>query len=241
MKENYEAALAHVLVHEGGYVDHPRDPGGATNKGVIQRTYNGYRRRVGKPLRSVRHLTELELREIYKTQYWDMVHGDELPHGVDYCTFDAAVNSGPGRAAKWLQRSIVAKADGRIGNETLGKLRTVDASVIINRMCDDRMNFLHRLGHWPTFRKGWTRRIKSVRSVSLQWAQKSTKQLVAIDRKADAPPESISKPIAGVVATCGGVIATTNRLAPEWLLWAIGGGLTVGLAIILLLIWRARK
>ena len=214
MQENFESALVHVLKHEGGYVNHPRDPGGATNKGVIQRTYNGYLRRKGRSLQSVRLITDEEVADIYKSQYWDAIHGDELPHGVDYCTFDAAVNSGPGRAAKWLQRAIVAKVDGAIGNETLGKVRTVAPDVIVNRMCDDRMSFLRRLRHWSTFGKGWTRRVRGVRSVSLEWTKRNTAPLEPVHPVTDPLPKpsigGVAAAIAALVVAIGGALGISR-------------------------------
>lgn len=100
--ERYSDALSRVLVHEAGYVNDPRDPGGATMKGVTQRTYDGYRKRNGLALRPVRQITPTEVGEIYRRSYWAAIHGDTLPAGVDYVVFDGAVNSGPSQSIKWL-------------------------------------------------------------------------------------------------------------------------------------------
>ncbi|MBK19052.1 MAG: hypothetical protein CMM52_09500 [Rhodospirillaceae bacterium] len=118
MKKNFENSLKHVLIHEGGWADHPRDPGGATMKGVTLATF---RRHFGeaKSKRALRNISDDQLRQIYRSGYWDRCRCDQLPSGVDYAVFDAAVNSGPGRSAKWLQAVIGAKQDGGIGPKTL--------------------------------------------------------------------------------------------------------------------------
>lgn len=201
MQENFNAALELVLKHEGGFAHHKADPGGATNKGITQRTYNGYQRRKGrKPLQSVRFISDDEVRAIYHGQYWDAVKADELPHGVDYCTFDAAVNSGPSRGAKWLQRAVLANPDGMVGNETLGKVKTVPAYTIILRMCEDRMSFLQRLGNWSTFGKGWTRRVNGVRKTSLEWAKREAGTDIVETDETDTLPKDRAPIIAAVGA-----------------------------------------
>ena len=99
MKNNFKSSLKQVLIHEGGYVDHPRDPGGATNKGVTLKTF---RRFYGKSQtkNDLKKITNKQLQKIYKKGYWDKCQCDELPAGVDYVAFDQAVNSGPGRSAR---------------------------------------------------------------------------------------------------------------------------------------------
>jgi lysozyme family protein len=159
-----------LKVHEGGYVDHPDDPGGATMKGVTQRTYNAYLRRRGRTVQPVREITDDEVEDIYRRQFWDAVRADELPQGVAYCVFDAAVNSGVDQAVKWLQRVIGAKVDGIVGEETLSLAEQTDPVHLINVFCDKRLAFMRRLSHWPTFKDGWTRRVAEVRSQSLEWA-----------------------------------------------------------------------
>lgn len=163
MKENFVSSLARVLVHEGGYVNHPRDPGGATNKGVTQRVYDDWRVSRGMTPRSVRHIQPNEIEEIYKRQYWDAVRCDELPAGVDYCIFDLAVNSGVNRAARFLQRAAGVTEDGRIGPVTLAAVKNISPGLLADMICDERMCFLRTLGTFGTFGKGWTRRVSDVR------------------------------------------------------------------------------
>ena len=163
MRENLDNALRWVLAHEGGYVNHPKDPGGATNFGVTQRTYDNYRKRKGMSVRSVRAITSDEVAEIYKRQYWDAVKADDLPSGVDYAVFDYAVNSGPAKAIADLQREIGATVDKVVGDQTIGMTKEQDPFDLIERLCHRRMRFLKGLRHWKTFGRGWTARVMGVR------------------------------------------------------------------------------
>lgn len=167
-KSNYDRLLALVLKHEGGFVDHPKDPGGATNFGVTQAVYNAYRG-IGKH-RSVRHITMPEVTEIYRRQYWDAVRGDDLPDGVDYTIFDFAVNSGVSRASQFLQRAVGVRADGKIGPVTLSAVRGRNPGDVISDVNTARLAFLRGLRHWPTFGKGWRRRVDDVLRISMQMA-----------------------------------------------------------------------
>ena len=174
--DRFERAFALLAVHEGGYSNHPDDPGGATNRGVTQRTYDSYRARHGRIRCDVRQITDGEVAEIYRGQYWDAIRGDDLPAGVAYCVFDAAVNSGPGRALRWLQAEIGATVDGVIGNETLGLAARRDPVRLIDGYCARRLTFMKRLKHWPTFKNGWSGRVAEVRAQSTAWAVKSEPQ-----------------------------------------------------------------
>jgi lysozyme family protein len=167
---NFSAALSHVLVSEGGYVDHPKDPGGATNQGVTQRTYDAFRGSHGLKLRTVRSMTETERDMIYRLQYWDAVKGDQLPAGVDYVLFDGGVMSGPKQSIKWLQRALgsayTGQIDGVIGLATLAALDKIDdKAALIDRICARRMLYLRALETWPDFGRGWQPRVASVRRI----------------------------------------------------------------------------
>lgn len=173
MKKNYKDSLKHVLVHEGGFADHPADPGGATMKGVtlaVFRRYYGSKR----TKKDLRNISKKQLAHIYRTGYWDRCRCDKLPSGVDYSVFDSAVNSGPGRAAKWLQRAVGAVQDGRIGANTLQKVESFDAEKLIDAMLDWRLRFLQSLRIWPVFGRGWRRRVESVRETALTMAGADT-------------------------------------------------------------------
>jgi lysozyme family protein len=161
VKENFDQALAAILHHEGGYVDHPKDPGGRTNLGCTQRVWEEW---VGHPVdeKTMRGLTPADVAPLYKTKYWDKIKGDELPTGVDYVVFDAAINSGPGRAAKWLQTVVGAVPDGAIGAGTLAKVAAMPSADIVEKYQQTRLQFLQSLPTWDTFGKGWGRRVAEV-------------------------------------------------------------------------------
>ena len=161
MKENFESALAAVLHHEGGFVNHPRDPGGMTNLGVTKRVWEEWvKHEVDEAV--MRALTPEDVAPMYKAKYWNQIAGDELPAGVDYVVFDAAINSGPGRAAKWLQQVVGATADGAIGPGTLRAVAAMPADEIVSKYQAIRLEFLQRLPTWETFGKGWGRRVTEV-------------------------------------------------------------------------------
>lgn len=166
MNRNFDRSLSLVLKHEGGYVDHPRDPGGATNKGITIATFRRYVNSKG-TTDDLKRLTTAQAGIVYRKQYWNAIKGDDLPDGVDYAVFDFAVNSGPSRAAKYLQAVLGVAQDGRIGPATIASAKAKSAAAIINALCDARMAFLNRLPTWGTFGKGWTRRVKGVRAEAL--------------------------------------------------------------------------
>lgn len=163
-------ALAVVLRHEGGWADHPADPGGATMRGI---TLNVFREEFGadRTADELRAISDAQVSAIYLDRYWHRIRGDDLPAGVDLALFDAAVNSGPGRAARWLQDAVGATADGVIGSITLRAARALPASRAIIRMSDAREAFLRRLPHWPTFGVGWLARVLAVRREALEIAR----------------------------------------------------------------------
>lgn len=166
---HFDVALSHVLRHEGGFVNHPRDPGGATNQGVTQRTYDDWRRRNGKPPRSVRQIEAGEVAAIYRGDYWDRVRGDDLPAGVGYAVFDLAVNSGASRAVRFLQAAAGVAQDGVMGPITVAAA-AADPRGVIDRLLDKRVAFLRGLDTWDAFGRGWTARCNDVRAAALEMA-----------------------------------------------------------------------
>lgn len=167
MKQNFDAALAAVLKHEGGWADHPQDPGGATMKGVTLKTYSDWLGRQASK-EELRNIPDDHLRTIYKTRYWDAVRGDELPSGVDYVVFDMAVNSGPGRAARVLQAAVGATPDGSIGPKTLAVLQMHDPAALVEAYQRNRQHFLEALPTFATFGKGWTHRVTEAGQIGLK-------------------------------------------------------------------------
>lgn len=171
----FEEALAHVLKHEGGYADHPRDPGGATNMGITHHTLSRWRKRkVTKA--EVKALTQDEAASIYEAFYWDALLCDDMPRGVDYAVFDFGVNSGIGRSAKFVQAIVGTEQDGRIGPITL---RALDAyladkgrQAFITKISANRLAYLKGLKTWRTFGKGWSRRVREMQAVALEMANR---------------------------------------------------------------------
>lgn len=167
MKDNFDEALKAVLHHEGGYVHHKDDPGGMTNLGCTKRVWEEW---CGHEVdeKAMRALTPADVAPLYKAKYWDKIKGDDLPAGVDYVVFDAAINSGPGRAAKWLQSCVGVEPDGGIGPKTLAAVAAFDAKTLVDDYAKRRLSFLMDLPTWPTFGKGWGRRVEEVRKAGLK-------------------------------------------------------------------------
>lgn len=169
MDANFSRSLTAVLKHEGGFVNHPADPGGATNLGVTLANFRRYVKQSG-TVEDLKNLTVEQAGVVYRRFYWDRVLGAELPAGVDFAVFDFAVNSGPLRAVQYLQRIVGVPDDGRIGPRTLAAVRAMPARQIVERLCDDRLAFLRRLRTWKAFGKGWGARVAGVRALGLQMA-----------------------------------------------------------------------
>lgn len=220
-QSTFDRALKLALAHEGGFSNHRDDPGGATNFGVTQATFDAWLKRQGKPARSVRTITDTEVAAIYKRQYWDAISGDDLPSGLDYAVFDYAVNSGPGRAVKDLQRVLGVKVDGALGVNTLNAIRGKSVARLIADLCDTRMRFLKSLKHWSTFGKGWTRRVNDVRSAATAMAGNGHVQAPVVkagSEKADprdVAVTSTSEGKAGAVAGVGVAGATITEAAEK--------------------------
>ena len=169
--ENYQKCLAMILHHEGGYVNHPKDPGGMTNLGVTKRVYEDW---VGYSVseHTMQNLTEEDVAPIYKKNYWDRIKADELPSGLDLCVFDFGVNAGTGRAAKYLQNLIGTVADGGIGPNTLRALANyVDSEGVesaIKNYQAERQSYYEKLKTFETFGRGWTRRVQETTESALE-------------------------------------------------------------------------
>ena len=164
---NFSECLKLVLHHEGGYVNHPKDPGGETNMGVTKRVYEEFG--------GTKDMKDLEFEDvmpIYKKNYWDRVKADDLPAGLDLCVFDFGVNAGTGRAAKYLQSLVGATADGAIGPNTL---KTVEVYVqiegieaTIEAYQKNRQEYYEKLKTFETFGRGWTRRNNETTEAALK-------------------------------------------------------------------------
>jgi lysozyme family protein len=167
MIQNFDKALKAVLVHEGGYVFNPKDPGGETNLGCTKAVWEEH---CGHPVdtKTMKALTPADVGPLYKNKYWDKIKGDDLPGGVDYVVFDAAINSGAGRAAKWLQACVGVEPDGGIGPKTLAAVRAFNPEQLIKDYSKRRLSFLSDLLTWETFGRGWARRVAEVEDAGLK-------------------------------------------------------------------------
>ena len=167
MNQNFEKCMEMLLVHECGYVNHPSDPGGMTNLGVTKKTYDNHH---GTDIdeEGMRNLTVEDVMPIYRTNYGERCRCQDLPSGVDWAVFDWAVNSGPGRAIKALQRAVGAFEDGAIGPHTMMCVKDEEPAQIINRMAVHRDSFYRSLSTFDKFGRGWIRRNDETREQALE-------------------------------------------------------------------------
>ena len=154
---NFDEAFHHLLGHEGGYVNHPDDPGGETNWGVTkvvarQHGYEGL----------IKDMPVAVAKAVYRKSYWDAVQADNLPPAIRYAVFDAAVNSGVGTSVRWLQQSVGATPDGVLGPKTLAALQEVNPDGLLRRMLARRLRAMTDMKGWPSFSAGWTRRVATL-------------------------------------------------------------------------------
>lgn len=225
MRRNYSAALAETLRWEGGYSNHPRDPGGATMRGVTQRVYDAFRRKGGLPPRPVRRIAEDEVQAIYLTGYWQTIGGDTLAAGFDCSAFDLSVNSGPGRARKYIAATAAI-------DSVPARIRAFNGR---------RRSFLHSLKTWDVFGKGWSRRVNAIEAASLRMAGApraflSTESSISVARAREAGQGAV------VTGSAGGLTGASASLGvADWstadIALACGLGALV-LAALVYLIWR---
>ena len=166
MKDNFDECLKMLLHHEGGYVNHPSDPGGETNLGVTKKVYQEWG-----GTKDMKDLTVEDVAPIYKKEYWDRCKCDDLESGVDWAVFDWAVNSGTGRSAKAIQKICGAAQDGAIGPKTLALIGTQNTQYVIEEFGKIRQDFYESLKTFDTFGKGWTRRNKETTAKALEMIQ----------------------------------------------------------------------
>lgn len=164
---SFDEALRRLLRDEGGYGDHPADPGGPTNFGVTLADAKRYWKRDATAA-DVRSMSESVARRIYRERYWAALRCDELPAGIDYAVFDYGVNSGVGRAGKVLRRQLKLRdSSGTVTDAVIVAARNADAARLIEAICAERLAFLQGLRTWPVFGRGWARRVAGVRGAAL--------------------------------------------------------------------------
>ena len=177
MERNFPDALAHTLQFEGGWSNNPNDPGGATMKGITQRTYNQY---LGRPASQdeLRNISDADVAAIYHKLYWDECLGDELADGLDFALFDAAVNAGPREASRLLQRVVGVPADGVLGPKSLDAINDYVAEQglpkLIDAYTDARQSFYRLLPTYVNFGEGWRKRADEVAKVARDLSQNNS-------------------------------------------------------------------
>lgn len=229
MRINFQRALKFTLGFEGGYVNHPDDPGAHTYKGVTLTTLRRYK--PGATVADLKALSNDLLEQIYRDGYWKEVRGDTLAAGVDGATFDYAVNSGP--AAAW--KSLVAVIGGP-DHETVKKL------------CKRRLSIYQAFKHWKTFGKGWTNRITAGEALWVKWALAAQNDAAVVKQQLDDEASAAKKKAAnqnvGGTAGAGSGGAAATQIDPasvdaiSGLL--LGGMLVAGVALVAFLFWRAK-
>jgi lysozyme family protein len=214
-KWTYDESLRRLLADEGGYSNHPSDPGGPTNFGI---TIVDYRKYV-KPAATaadVRAMKVEDAKRIYREKYWNALRCDELPAGVDYCVFDYGVNSGIGRAGKVLRRLLdLPDNSSAVTDAVLRAAEQRNPNALVAAICEERLRFLRSLRTWPVFGKGWGRRVAEGRVTALAMADKS------VQRAPQAP--ALPAPGKGVVVlndgarktTAGGALAAGGAAAAQ--------------------------
>lgn len=222
--------------HEGLLSDHPNDPGGRTMRGVTQVRYNQHRDSKSLPRRDVLLISKPEWLDIYYNGYWLKAGCDKLHPGVDLAIYDAAVNSGPGRARRWL----------------LASTGSTDHSVTVKRICQKRLSFVQGLRTWKTFGRGWSRRIADVQATGVAWALTAMKleaSMVAEGLQDEATSKSIqsAKQNKGAGGAGGGAVMVgggeqvANTAADQIITVLAWGSVAALVLAAFYLVWRARQ
>ena len=165
MQGNFKECLDLVLKAEGGWVNHPSDPGGETNLGVTKRVWEEY---VGHTVESLKKLTKEDVAPLYELKYWRPCYGEVLPRGLDFVVFSMGVNAGPGRSVKLLQSSIGCVPDGVIGPTTRGLISDSNSATLIAKFSESRREYYRSLKNFPIFGKGWLNRVDHEEAQALQ-------------------------------------------------------------------------
>ena len=246
-KGNLAACLAVTLKYEGGWSDHPKDPGGATMKGVTLATFRRYY--PGATKAELRAISAADVQRIYEDGYWRKVSGEALPFGLDLVTFDYGVNSGPSRGVKALQAEVGAKADGVAGAKTINKAASVDVKRASQGVCRRRLSFVRGLSTWETFKRGWSSRIADVEAKAVaMWLARggalSQTDKRVLNGEADKAGMVASKQqkSAGGAAGGGAAVGAGDAVATGDINWLLLGGIAVAVFVVAgILIVKARQ
>jgi len=246
-----------MLRYEGGFANHPKDPGGRTLQGVTQAVYNNYRRKKGlKPQTLTAGMMntpqwQIEMGDIYRGGYWLPVQGPTLNSGVDGALFDYGVNSGPRRAVRVAQHLSGRPVTGRLTAEDVAAINKRPPEKMVAAICNERLAFVKSLRTWKTFGKGWTSRIRDVQAYCTQLALKQVpggaEQVDNASGKAQVPKTNKKKGaiIAGGGAAAGGAGTTFG----DWIIanpLIVCGGIALAIVGVAFLFykfdeWRDRQ
>jgi lysozyme family protein len=232
----FSECVAIVLRHEGGFVNHPRDPGGATNMGITLRTLREWRGDDSLTAEDLRQLTEAEAREIYLARYWNPVRGDDLPPGIDLAVFDWAVLGGVPRAARDLQTVLGVTVDGAIGRQTLAAAREADAEEVIRALCRRRLAYLRTRPHWDAFGVGWSNRVRAIEQAALARARRPA--LTASEAQQTTTVQTATGVAAAVAPAAAALPSLISALA-ELDRWVGLGLIAAGLVALVVAAWMA--
>jgi lysozyme family protein len=166
MQSNWQRSFELMLQSEGGFANHPSDPGGMTNLGVTKATWENWIGRQSNEA-EMRGLTPEKVEPMYRKKFWDAVRGDEVKLGLDYILFDFAVNAGAGRAIKTLQTAIGVPADGGFGPITMAAMKSYEPVKLIERFSQAKEDFYRSLNTFDVFGKGWLNRVERVKAEAL--------------------------------------------------------------------------
>ena len=229
MRETFDTVMDWVFTHEGGYSIDRNDPGnwtgGKVGKGQLKGTKFGISAKAY-PNLDIKSLTKEQARALYKRDYWDKVKGDDLPAGLDYVAYDAAINSGPPQSAKWIQRAVGVDADGLIGAQTLAAIDAAarkNEEALIASATSQRLAFLKSLKTWSRYGNGWKRRVDEVNANALKLARADPKYVMpsymaGMERKArteDIKPMATADGKAAVGAGIGAVGIAASQVADQ--------------------------
>lgn len=245
MRANYPVCYSAVRQYEGGNDDDPQDPGGRTSRGIIQREWDKFRQtHPGRPA-DVWQASEDDIGAIYKNDYWDKQRGDDLSNGIDETTFDYGVNSGVGRSSKVLRRCLHLP-DNATSDAVMASLRALDkdkSAILINAINDERMAFLKSLSTFKRFGGGWTKRVASVRTLSLRLYSGGSATIETPKSNGKGQYKD-PKEAKRVIVTGGGVggAAGASQFGPhEALMLAIFAAIAIGVAIYLINRWHQKR
>lgn len=251
--QTYDESLNRLLVHEGGYTNHPSDPGGPTNFGI---TIYDYRKYV-KPdatAADVRAMRLDEAKVIYRAKYWAAQRCDELPAGVDYAIFDYGVNSGIGRSGKVLRRCLkLPDNTSVVSDAVIAAARAVNPRQLISDICSERLRFLQQLKTWSVFGKGWGARVVEVRAAAIHMADIAA-QATATPAPQPAGPvpgkgqvlvsDTAQKGSAGAVAAAGAAAAQQahqNGIRPLVIVAIVAVAIAVAVGAWMFWHWRQNQ